>query len=304
MSEQARPSGAPTIAALFVIAAIGVGVVAFTRGQDKEPSSEQPIARGAPIRGAPLTSPAKAPPAPPKPAAEPAPAETPAETPTLEAPKVEAGSAEPAQADDASLTPAAPANEPEKPKPAAPVTQEPTPEPEAVPEIKAPAAKPGADEAAKAAEKPAAKKAPAKEPEKTAAGGPQPIDFEKLAGYTYKTPWGKVTKDMLKKQIPDDILAYSGKNIRVTGYMLPMDIADNGDVRAFFLMKDMASCCFGGTPRMNEWILVNVKKGVTVRYIAYQAINVDGPIEVGEKIENGRLSSLYRLTADAVTPKT
>ena len=65
-------------------------------------------------------------------------------------------------------------------------------------------------------------------------------------------------------------------------------------------MRDLASCCFGGSPKLNEWVLVNVPKGVKVKYIAYEPLIATGVIEIGEKVEYGRVTSLYRLVADGV----
>lgn len=135
--------------------------------------------------------------------------------------------------------------------------------------------------------------------EKTALGATV-LGFDKLCGYEYYPQPAGIPKEKLPKQIPDDVQAFDGKKVEVSGFMLPVDVEENGDVKVFFLMRDIASCCFGGAPKLNEWVLVTAGKNFTARYTGYAPIAVTGTIEVGEKIEYGRVTSLYRLEAEAL----
>lgn len=127
------------------------------------------------------------------------------------------------------------------------------------------------------------------------------LGFDMLGGYEYIPQPAGIPLEKLPKQIPDALLAYDGKRVQVSGFMLPIDVGEDGDVHMFFLMRDLASCCFGGTPKMNEWVLVEAGSGFRTKYTGYAAIAVTGRIAIGEKVEYGRVTSIYRVEGEAIT---
>lgn len=124
------------------------------------------------------------------------------------------------------------------------------------------------------------------------------LGFDVLGEYKYVTQPPDIPKEKLPRQIPDEVLKYDGKRVQVRGFMLPIKVSEEGHVEQFFLFRDLASCCFGGYPKMNEWVFINVPKSMTVNMVAYAPIAVTGVISIGEKIEFGRVTSIYRLEAD------
>ena len=128
---------------------------------------------------------------------------------------------------------------------------------------------------------------------------PSYLGFGTLSDFEYEIQWGVAKKD-LPKQIPDSVLAWNGKKIRTRGYMLPLKMSEDGQVKTCFLLRDLGPCCFGGTPKMNYWVLVTVPEGVKGSYKAYRAVEITGTISIGEKVEFDRVTSIYRLTASKV----
>ncbi|MDF1665994.1 MAG: DUF3299 domain-containing protein [Planctomycetota bacterium] len=124
------------------------------------------------------------------------------------------------------------------------------------------------------------------------------LGFDVLGDYNYVTQPPDIPKDKLPRQIPDAVTNFDGKRVQVRGFMLPIKVAEDGHVEQFFLFRDLASCCFGGYPKMNEWVYINVPKTMKVNMVAYAPIAVTGIISIGEKVEFGRVTSIYRLEAD------
>lgn len=136
-----------------------------------------------------------------------------------------------------------------------------------------------------------------------AKSGFKKLSFELLSSYEFVPPPPGVTKDKMPKQIPDKVTAYDGQIVEVIGYMMPIDINEEGDVELFFVMKDLAACCFGGSPKMTDWVLINMVEGASTKYTAYSPIGITGRISIGEKIEYGRVTSIYRMDCVKVEKK-
>lgn len=134
-------------------------------------------------------------------------------------------------------------------------------------------------------------------PVKPGLGNPEGFSFDLLASYDYAEP-----APAAGSGIPERVRAYEGERVTLVGYMLPIDFEQSGQVRGFFLMKDLASCCFGGAPRLNEFVDVKVPEGVDARYFPYEPVRVRGALKMGEARDGGRVSSLYQMTAELVRP--
>jgi hypothetical protein len=127
------------------------------------------------------------------------------------------------------------------------------------------------------------------------------LGFDYLGDFNYVVQPPDIPREKLPRQIPEKVFAFNDKKVELRGFMLPIEVEEDGHVKIFFLMRDLASCCFGGYPKMNEWVLINVPKEFPVQYTAYSPIAVTGTISIGEKIEYGRVTSIYRLKSVSVT---
>lgn len=138
----------------------------------------------------------------------------------------------------------------------------------------------------------------------TAAGtdtkpGYQEVSFGLLSDFEYEVPdplAGPVASQP-PNVIPPNVKALNGRKIAVRGFMLPLDLDQDG-VTQFLLNGSFDMCYFGAPVRMNEWILVTMKGGQKTPF-THLATMVYGTVEVGEEVKNGRVLSLYRMQADS-----
>lgn len=128
------------------------------------------------------------------------------------------------------------------------------------------------------------------------------ITFDKLAAFNFDMPdesKGPQKADDAAKtggQIPSDIRALNNKRIALKGFMLPLKV-EGGLITEMLIMRNQSMCCYGSTPRINEW--VNVKmSGKGVKPIMDQVITLFGTIKVGEIRENGYLVGIYDMVGD------
>lgn len=97
--------------------------------------------------------------------------------------------------------------------------------------------------------------------------------------------------------IPSDVKAMNGAEIRLHGYMIPMDQAEH--ITQFALVPSLFSCCFGQPPQIQHTIVVNCPKGKAVSYCPDE-INVQGKLTVQEKRDDGYVISLFEMSAESV----
>jgi hypothetical protein len=97
--------------------------------------------------------------------------------------------------------------------------------------------------------------------------------------------------------IPQDVKALSGSTIRLRGYMIPMDQAEN--ITQFALVPSLFACCFGQPPQIQHTIVVNCPKGKAVTYFPDEIL-VEGKLTVQEKKDDGYVVSLFDVEAGSV----
>jgi hypothetical protein len=152
-------------------------------------------------------------------------------------------------------------------------------------------------------EDPSALKAPASAavPTPTMEHGYLKLSFEHLASYSFTPPpfdplaTPNVKPPTGEEQIPNEVKGWSGKKVLLTGYMVPVKM-DKGLVTEFLLMRNTMSCCYGGVPNMNEWVIVKMKKGV--QPLMDVPVEFYGQLKVGAMFENGYMTGLYELVGE------
>lgn len=138
------------------------------------------------------------------------------------------------------------------------------------------------------------------------AGGYEPLRFTVLTSYKYEEPKPVLGAKPgahptpIPNQIPKEVVALNNRKVQLEGYMVPMEVTDDGQVKTFILAKDQPQCCFGDVQAPNEWIDVKMGEGQVTEFMLDRPVKVKGTLEVGEKLEDGFLVSLYRMTADEV----
>lgn len=111
------------------------------------------------------------------------------------------------------------------------------------------------------------------------------VTFDLLGSYEYD-----------KEAIPDLVKSLNDQKVAVTGFMLPIDF-DGGKVNSFLLLPNQMACCFGMTPKENQFIQVDMIGNETTKYIPDLPLTVVGKLEVGKKL---LVNSVYHIEADHV----
>lgn len=138
-----------------------------------------------------------------------------------------------------------------------------------------------------------------------ASGRAAPLTFEELAGYTFEVSdelLGPVTNDVAaatqktNAQIPEKVKAYDQRKVALKGFMLPLKV-EGGLVTEMLIMKDQSMCCYGTTPRINDWVSVKMKKK-GVRPTMDLPVTLFGTMRIGEMRENGYLVGIYSMDGE------
>ena|ERR1039458_10241355 len=134
------------------------------------------------------------------------------------------------------------------------------------------------------------------------------LTWNTLAHFPYDAPDldEEITPRLrLKKKkypIPGFIKQLDGTSVAVVGFMIPLDTNDAGDkATSFILARSQATCCYGITPKMNEWIFVQMDKGKTGEVMMDMPITVFGTLSVGEEKKKEMSWTLYRMVSDKVS---
>lgn len=99
--------------------------------------------------------------------------------------------------------------------------------------------------------------------------------------------------------IPADVVALSGSRVRLIGFMIPMDQAQN--ITQFALVPSLFACCFGLPPTIQHTIVVNCPDGKAVSYYPDEIV-VEGTLSVEEKTEDDFIISIFEMEVSSVKP--
>ncbi|MCB9890413.1 MAG: DUF3299 domain-containing protein [Planctomycetes bacterium] len=83
------------------------------------------------------------------------------------------------------------------------------------------------------------------------------IRFDKLDSWPYEDGY---------KGMPKDLAKLDGKKVVMAGFMLPIDEVE--DIKTFYLVKSLWSCCYGIPPDVNGLVKIHVaaKKGIAYQW--------------------------------------
>lgn len=123
------------------------------------------------------------------------------------------------------------------------------------------------------------------------AGTTLEISIKELGNFDYDQEKGG--------NIPADVKALGGTKLRLRGYMIPMDQAEN--ITQFALVPSLFSCCFGQPPQIQHTVVVNCPKGKAVEYCPDEIV-VEGNLSVEEKKDDGFIVSIFEIACTSVRP--
>jgi hypothetical protein len=133
------------------------------------------------------------------------------------------------------------------------------------------------------------------------------LSFDTLAGFPAGEP--DITNSRLdphlkaqkaKIDVPPSVQAVDGQRISVAGFMIPMTI-EKDQVLSFILAQSRMTCCYGVTPKLNQWIYVTMGGGKSVEQWMDVPVTVFGTLSVGAKFDTENKGwCLYRMDGDKV----
>ncbi len=133
------------------------------------------------------------------------------------------------------------------------------------------------------------------------------VTWDTLAHFKYDAPDMDEEIDpklRLKKKkfpVPAFVKKLDRVDIAVVGFMIPIDTNEAGDkATSFILARSQATCCYGITPKMNEWMFVRMGGEKDADAIMDVPVTVFGTLSVGERKKADMGWSLYRMVADKV----
>lgn len=116
------------------------------------------------------------------------------------------------------------------------------------------------------------------------------VGFDKLSGFEFdpgdlsppRYPGSQIRRPPPgpPPEIPAAINALNGRNVAITGFMLPLKL-ENGRVVEFILLRNQMSCCYGLSPRINEWVHARVV-GSGAKVTMDRPLTACGKLYVGE----------------------
>lgn len=124
-----------------------------------------------------------------------------------------------------------------------------------------------------------------------AAGQIVSLEIKQLGNFEYDPEKGG--------NIPADVLKMNGATVRLHGFMIPMDQAEN--ISQFALVPSLFACCYGQPPQIQHTIVVNCPKGKAVSYFSDEIV-VTGTLTVKEKRDDGFIVSVFEMQAASVKP--
>jgi hypothetical protein len=99
--------------------------------------------------------------------------------------------------------------------------------------------------------------------------------------------------------IPADVLALNGATVKVTGFMIPIDQAEN--ITSFALVPSLFACCFGQPPQVQHTVVAKAPAGKAVGYYPDELV-VEGKLKVEEKKDEGFIISVFEIDVTSVKP--
>jgi hypothetical protein len=132
----------------------------------------------------------------------------------------------------------------------------------------------------------------------------QNVSFSDLGAFVYRPRLpanvSAATRDA-GEAIPPSIQALDGRDVRIDGFMLPIDY-DQVGVSQFILNANYDMCAFGAPTVSNQQVMVRMADGRRAGF-THLPVRVFGRFEVGEESSGGRVVSIYRLTGTAVASR-
>ncbi|MDB6126776.1 MAG: hypothetical protein JWM35_672 [Verrucomicrobia bacterium] len=98
--------------------------------------------------------------------------------------------------------------------------------------------------------------------------------------------------------LPAPLRRYDGREVRITGFMLPTEMED-GQVRSCLVLANQMSCCYGNSPRFCEFIVARMV-GPPAASLMDRPIGFVGTLHVRDVFVDGFWTALYSMDCTAM----
>ncbi len=95
-----------------------------------------------------------------------------------------------------------------------------------------------------------------------------------------------------RMELPAEVTALDGQNVMAWGYLIHLEDDQ------FLLVQSLWSCCFGAPPDLHEAVVVRAPD--ETRRFEGRGVRVYGRFEASEMLEDGYVTSLYRLDSEHI----
>lgn len=129
----------------------------------------------------------------------------------------------------------------------------------------------------------------------------QDVSFSDLGAFEYRPILPAAVKAALRTEadpIPPSIRALDGRKVRIDGFMLPTKY-DNTGVSEFILNANYDMCAYGAPTVINQQVMVRMTDGRTRH--THLPVRVFGTFHVGEEFSGDQVTSIYRMSATALS---
>ena len=100
--------------------------------------------------------------------------------------------------------------------------------------------------------------------------------------------------------IPPEYRALDGKRVMLVGEQY-LRGSSRGSQLEFDLVYSIAKCCFNGPPQIQHFVKCKAVPGKKIE--SYMGlVKVVGTLHVGVQVDNGRVSSVYRMDVESAEP--
>ncbi len=123
-----------------------------------------------------------------------------------------------------------------------------------------------------------------------------PDGYERISFSQLKSPFIELDYP------PETAMALNGKQVFMKGYILPTSVT-SGSASRFVIVPDIATCCFGGQPKLTHMVEVQLT-GEAIAKFRLKQVRLAGTLRVDSRIEPHATlqGTYYQLKADIYRP--
>jgi hypothetical protein len=121
------------------------------------------------------------------------------------------------------------------------------------------------------------------------------VDLKALGNFPFNGVDGTID------EVPQKWRELDGQRVELQGFVWAPNEAGDRMTR-FELVYNIAKCCFGGPPKVQERVFVKVPGDATVPNLTNSYARVIGTLHVKPTSDGGQVSELYTLSLDKIEP--